>query len=312
MEKKALGRGLSALISSGRLVNEVLRKEIPLEPRGAHPALTTASEAAPSQEKVVYYVPVSHLAPNKYQPRVNFDDEQLKDLAASIREKGVLAPILVRHAGGGCYEIIAGERRFRAAQLLKLDRVPVVVRDVDDREALVLSIVENIQRQELNPMEEARAFQRLTKDFSLTQEDVARAVSKDRSTVANMLRLLNLPQEVQKAISGGQLSFGHGKALLSLESVPQQIKLSQLVLSNSLSVRELENYIASKKLAFCGHKKRLAKDKDPYVVDLEKQLQHALGTRVKIMVGKKRGRIQIEFFSAEDRERILKALLRNK
>ena len=305
MEKKALGRGLSALISSGRGVEEVFRKEIPVAVAPQH-----AAQHAAAVDKGVAYVPVAQLVPNKYQPRVNFDEDQLKDLAASIKEKGVLAPILVRHAGPDRYEIIAGERRFRAAQVLKLERVPVVVRDVDDREALVLSIVENIQRQELNPMEEARAFARLTKEFSLTQEDVARAVSKDRSTVANMLRLLTLPQEVQKAISSGQLSFGHGKALLSLDSVPQQIKLTHLVLSNSFSVRELENYISSNKLASSLQKKRISKDKDPYVADLEKQLQHVLGTQVRIFVGKKRGRIQIEYYSADDRERILKALLK--
>jgi ParB family transcriptional regulator, chromosome partitioning protein len=306
MEKKALGRGLSALISSGRGVEEVLRKEIPLET----PAGAATADGESKNEKNVFFVAVDHLVPNKYQPRTHFDEDQLKDLAASIKEKGVLAPILVRRAGTDRYEIIAGERRFRAAQFLKLPTVPVVVRDVDDREALVLSIVENIQRQELNPMEEARAFLRLTKEFSLTQEDVARAVSKDRSTVANMLRLLNLPQEVQKAISSGQLSFGHGKALLSLDSVPQQIKLSQLVMSNSFSVRELENYISSHKLASPANKKRALKDQDPYVVDLEKQLQHVLGTKVKIFTGKKRGRIQIEYYSADDRERILKALLK--
>ncbi len=298
MEKKALGRGLSALISSGRSVEEVLKKEIPLEPKPA------------AHEKNVFFVPVTQLVPNRFQPRTNFDEDQLKDLAASIKEKGVLAPVLVRKsASPDKYEIIAGERRYRAAQLLALERIPVVVREVDDKEALVLSIVENIQRQELNPIEEARAFQRLTKDFAFTQEAIARAVSKDRSTVANMMRLLSLPPEVQKAISSGQLSFGHGKALLGLDSVPQQIKLTQLVLSNSLSVRELENFILSNKLQG-SHKKRVSKDKDPYVADLEKQLQHALGTKVKIIDGKKRGKIQIEYFSADDRERVLKALLK--
>lgn len=311
MEKKALGRGLSALISSGRSVEQVLRKEVSLEPKhtDADAFVSLPPDREGAQENV-FYVPLAHLVPNQFQPRTIFDEDQLKELAASIKEKGVLAPILVRHASADRYEIIAGERRLRAAQFLKLERVPVVVRDVEDREALVLSIVENIQRQELNPMEEARAFQRLQKEFSLTQEEVSRAVSKDRSTVANILRLLNLPQEVQKAISSGRLSLGHGKALLGLENVAQQIKLTQLVLSNSLSVRELENYISSNRLAEARQKRRVLKDKDPYVSDLEKQLQHALGTKVKIFVGKKRGRIQIEYYSTEDRERILKSLLK--
>lgn len=296
MEKKALGKGLSALISGGRSVEDVLKKEIPIE----------AKAVASREDKGVAFVETTRLTPNKYQPRTNFDAEQLKELVASIKEKGVLAPILVRRQGDS-FEIIAGERRFRAAVELKLPRVPVVIRDTTDQEALVLSIVENIQRQELNPMEEAHAFQRLTKDFSLTQEEVARAVSKDRSTVANVLRLLTLPAEVQKAIASGKLSFGHGKVLLGLDSVAQQIKLTQLVLSNSLSVRELENYVASIK-PLSLKKKRAAKDKDPYIADLENQLQRILGTKVRIVASKKRGRIQIEYYSDEDRERILKIL----
>ena len=296
MEKKALGRGLSALISSGRNMEEVLKKEIPLEPQAG-------------QDRGVLYVELSKLVPNKFQPRTLFDEEQLQELIASIKEKGVLAPILARRSGDK-YEIIAGERRFRAARQLKLERVPVVVRDVNDQEALILSIVENIQRQELNPIEEAHAFEKLTKDFSLTQEEIAKAVSKDRSTVANMLRLLTLPQEVQKAISSGKLSFGHGKVLSGLDSIPQQIKLTQLVLSKSLSVRELENYIL-KNRAFSSKKRKLPKDKDPYVADLENQLQQIFGTKVRIFAFKKRGKIQIEYYSAEDRERILKILRRS-
>jgi len=215
----------------------------------------------------------------------------------------------VRRRPDGDYEVIAGERRLRAAQLLKLERVPVVVRDVSDQEALVLSIIENIQREELNPIEEARAFSRLIKDFSLTQENVARAVSKDRSTIANILRLLSLPQEVQRAISDGQISFGHGKALLSLDSVPQQIRLTQMILSNSLSVRELEAHIArTKPVRRAGV--RIPRIRDPHVVDIERRLEQNLGTRVKIVEGKKRGRIQIEYFSPQDRERILSFLLR--
>ena len=293
MEKKALGRGLSALISSSREVEEVLKKEIPLEPRAG-------------QEKGVLYLEMTKLIPNRLQPRTDFNEEHLNELAASIKEKGVLAPILVRRVGEK-YEIIAGERRFRAARQLKIDRVPVVVRDVDDKEALVLSIVENIQRQELNPMEEARAFEKLSKEFSLTQEDIAKAVSKDRSTVANTLRLLNLPAEVQKAIASGKLSFGHGKALLGLDSVPQQIKLTQMVLSKSLSVRELEAYIISHQ-SLIQKKRRVVKEKDPYVIDLENQLQKIFGTKVRIFVFKKRGKIQIEYYSNEDRDRIIKIL----
>jgi ParB family chromosome partitioning protein len=296
MEKRALGRGLSALISSQRVVEEVLKKEFPLD-----------SGVTPT-EKGVLFLEVARLVPNRLQPRVDFNAQQLHELVESIKEKGVLAPILVRRSGEK-YEIIAGERRYRAAKELKLERVPVVVRDADDQEALVLSVVENIQRQELNAIEEAHAFQRLIKEFSFTQEMIAKAVSKDRSTVANCLRLLTLPQEVQKAINAGQLSFGHGKALLGLDSIPQQIRLTQLVLSNSLSVRELDNYITNAKLK-SGKKLRTAKEKDPYIADLENQLQKIFGTKVRIFDLKKRGKVQIEYYSKEDRERVLKLLKR--
>jgi len=306
MEKKALGRGLSALMSSAKSVDQVLRKEIPITPRPEVAQQMKPVDGPPAPG--VGYVEVARLSANRFQPRKNFNDAQLKGLADSIKEKGVLAPILVRRKEDGNFEIIAGERRFRAAQLLKLSRVPVVVRDVSDQEALVLSIIENIQREELNPIEEAHAFERLIKEFQLTQEGVARAVSKERSTVANMLRLLTLPQEVQRAISDGNLSSGHGKALLSLDSVPQQVRLTQMVLSNSLSVRELESQIAHSKPVRGG--RRNLKNKDPHIVDLEKRLQHNLGTRVKIFEGKKRGRIQIEYFSPQDRERVLSFLLR--
>ena len=293
MEKKALGRGLSALISSGRSVEDVLKKELPLEPQAGH-------------DKGVLYAELSRLVPNRFQPRTNFGEEPLAELVSSIKEKGVLAPLLVRRQGEK-YEIIAGERRWRAAKQLKLGRVPVVIRDVNDQEALILSIVENIQRQELNPIEEAHAFSRLIKEFLLTQDAVAQAVSKDRSTVANILRLLTLPTEIQKAIESGKLSLGHGKVLLGLESIPQQIRLTQLILSKSLSVRELENYISSNRLSSLK-KRKTPKDKDPYVADLEKQLQQILGTKVKIFAYKKRGKIQIEYYSDEDRERILNIL----
>ena len=299
MEKKALGRGLSALISSGRSVEDVLKKEIPLDLKPAQAA---------KEDKGVTFVETERLIPNTYQPRVHFDDEQLKELIASVKEKGVLAPILVRRHKDQ-FEIIAGERRFRAALQLKLPRIPVVIRDVDDQEALVLSIVENIQREALNPMEEAHAFQRLSKEFSLTQEEIARAVSKDRSSIANILRLLTLPPEVQKAISSGSLSFGHGKALLGLDSVAQQIRLTQLVLSNSLSVRELENQIAQHK-PISAKRRAVAKDKDPYIADVENQLQRSLGTKVRILAAKKRGRIQIEYYSKDDRDRLIERLMK--
>ncbi|HOW35330.1 MAG TPA: ParB/RepB/Spo0J family partition protein [Candidatus Omnitrophota bacterium] len=277
MENRALGKGLSALIPE---------------------------KVSVDRHESVTYVRIADLKENSLQPRLDFDSEKLSELIASIKEKGVLQPILVRKKGEG-YEVIAGERRLRAARSLKMEEVPVVVKTVNDQEALVLALVENIQREELNAIEEAKAFKRLIEEFNFTQDYVAQSVGKERTTVANILRLLKLPAEMQKCISNGTLSVGHGRALLSIENESLQKKLFSKTIKKGLSVRELENLVnASSGRGAKRRKEGASAGKDIYLASLEEDLQKALGTKVRIEAKQKRGRIVIEYYSNEDLDRI--------
>jgi ParB family chromosome partitioning protein len=293
MEKRALGKGLSALI--GEKQAEAYRKPVPL----------FSEETASKSKGEVLYLEIAKIAPGKFQPREDFDDQKLNELISSIKEKGVLQPILIRKTDSG-FEIIAGERRFRAARALKLDKIPVMIKDVKDEDALIISLIENIQRQELNPIEEARAFARLLDKFSLSQDNIAKALGKDKATVSNILRLLKLPDDIQKCLAKSEISFGHAKALLSTEDIQQQRKLCQLIIAKSLSVRELENMM---NVALPQRKRKIqAMSSDPYAADMERQLQIVLGTKVRIMAHRKRGKIIIEYYSPEDLERLISLL----
>jgi len=273
MQKKALGKGLSALI-----------------PDYAEEPIHGILEVA-----------LSKVRPNPFQPRENFNKQKLSELVLSIKEKGVLQPVLVRRKGDS-YELIAGERRFRAAQELGMDTIPIIIRDVDDVDALELSLIENIQREELNAIEEARAYQRLAAEFGFTQDEIAKAVGKDRSSVANTLRLLNLPQKVQDMVVNSLISMGHARALLSLVGEHTIMKLANRIIKNGLSVRETENIVQRKK-SYATHTETL-KLKDHKVMFFEEELQRVLGTKINITHGKKRGKILIEYYSVEDLERI--------
>lgn len=275
MEKKALGRGLSALIP-------------------------VKEDESPAQDKI-FQIPISQIKTSKYQPRVEFNHERLNDLINSIKEKGVVQPILVRRTQDG-YELIAGERRLRAVKALGIDKMPAIVKDVQDVDMLELSLIENIQREELNPMEEASAFQRFITDFKFTQERIAQALGKDRSTIANTIRLLGLPKKIQDYISKDVITQGHAKALLMLPTESEQLRASNLIIKKGLSVREAENLVARSR---SGAAKKIEIKKDPNITDIEDQLQKILGTRVRISHGKKRGWIQIEYYSNEDLNRIL-------
>lgn len=281
MEKKVLGRGIGALIPEGTLEK---------------------------QEKITF-IKLEEIRPNPYQPREDFDHQSLEELTQSIKEKGLIQPVLVRRRGD-IYELIAGERRLRAAKLLNINEIPAIIKDVDDEESLEFSLIENIQRQALNPIEEARAFQYLIDKFSVTQERISEVIGKSRVSVTNTLRLLKLPKEIQDEIKKGRISFAHGRALLEIEDANQQRRFAQEIVSKDLSVRELENLIKT-------HRPKRIKPKisrvspDPYLVLTENELQQILGTKVKIKRNRKRGIIQIEFYSSEDLERILK-ILRNK
>lgn len=281
MEKKVLGRGIGALIPP---------------------------EGLEKHEKIVF-LRLEEIKPNPYQPREDFDNQNLEELTQSIKEKGLIQPVVVRRHGD-FYQLIAGERRFRAAKLLHSNDIPAIVKDVDDEGSLELSLIENIQRQALNPIEEARAFQYLIDKFNVTQEKISEVIGKSRVSVSNTLRLLKLPKEIQDEIRQGKISFAHGRALLEIEDVNQQRRFAQEIISDDLSVRELENLIKANRPRRIKYKIGKAKtSKDPHLMLKEESLQQLLGTKVNIKRNRKRGLIQIEFYSFEDLERILKILI---
>ena len=249
-------------------------------------------------------IKTSLIKDNRLQPRTYYDEEKLAELVSSIKEKGVLQPILVRKSGAD-YEVIAGERRLKAARILNLESVPVVIKVATDREALVLALVENIQREDLNAIEEAHSFKKLIDEFNFSQEDVAKSVGKDRSTVSNLMRLLKLPDEIQRSIFTGQITTGHARALLSIEDRKIQQKIFNETISNELSVREIERLVKKNLENLGTGESQKAKNKNQDVSSLEENLQRALGTKVRVSGNNKKGKIVIEYYSLEDLDRII-------
>ena len=249
---------------------------------------------------------IEELFPNRFQARKTFDQQDLADLVASIRESGIIQPIVARKADSG-YEIIAGERRWRAAQVIGLKKVPVVLRDVPDVDVALLSIIENLQRADLNPVEEGMAYQNVMKGFGLSQEEVSLKVGKDRSTVANMVRLLRLPQEIKNALTSKTLSAGHARALLALTSDAEQLLAFRQIMKRGLNVRETETLI--KRLKKTGHPVPVKEKKKNEILDLEEALSKTLMTRVYVKSSKKGGVIEIRFHSPKDLDRLVKILL---
>ncbi len=282
MTRRALGRGLSALLSDGpsKLESELREVDIDL------------------------------IDPNPEQPRTNFSEEKLEELSQSIRENGLVQPILLRRKGEGRYQLVAGERRWRAAQRVGMQSVSAVVREVEDEKLLEIALVENIQRQELNPIEEAAAYQRLMEALGLTQEEVAKRVGKDRSSVANYVRLLKLPASVQTMLEDERLSMGHARALLGLEEQEEQAKLAQEVVERRLSVRETERAVQQKSLKSKGRDDSTPVRIDANIRAAELKLKRFLGTQVKILMGARGGKISIEFSSATELDRIYSILMR--
>ncbi|RLA92967.1 MAG: chromosome partitioning protein ParB [Deltaproteobacteria bacterium] len=250
-------------------------------------------------EAEVFLCEVEELSPNPFQPRRDLGEEALEELARSIEQKGLLQPLLVRRKGEG-YEIIAGERRWRAAQRAGLKRVPVILKEASDQEVLEMALVENLQRQDLNPLEEAEAYKRLMEEFGYTQEEVARRVGKDRSSVANTLRLLKLPPEVKEALREGRITAGHARALLAAGSPQEQLRLYQKVLREGLTVRDVEREARSR-----GTARRATEAYDPDTEALLEELRHLLKTQVRISYQRGKGKLEIEFYSLEDLERIV-------
>ncbi len=255
-----------------------------------------------------FLCPIEELKPHGKQPRKTFNDEKMAELVASIREKGVIQPLVVRRVSDH-YQIIAGERRWRAAQKAGLRDVPVVIQDVSEDWALEVALIENIQREDLNPIEEAAAYRNLMESFDLSQEEVAKRVGKDRSTVANALRLLRLPEMVRDDVMAGRLSMGHARALLSLEEEEDLLEARQQVIKKRLSVRETEALVKRiKSIVAGGRSKPRAGEPDPQLVHLAGELKRALGTQVKIVPRGQGGKIEISYFNPGDLDRLLDIL----
>ena len=283
--RKALGRGLESLLPSTR------------------PAETVSAALSPN---AVRDLPISEIDPNPYQTRSNFDDQALSELAASIQANGIVQPIVVRPMNGR-FQLIAGERRWRASQKLGHEFIPAVVKQVSNEQAMEMTIVENLQREGLNPMEEARAFERLARDFHLTQEQMSQRTGRERASIANLLRLLRLPETVQQSIEKSDLTAGHAKALLALDNPETITSAAQKVRQLSLSVRQTEEMV-HRMLAPGDAEQPEAKPKravDPNVRAAEEELQRALGVRVTIRDNKGKGKIVIEYASLEDFDRVV-------
>ena len=281
MEKKALGRGLDALLPA---IKPVPMTELP----------------------EVQHLRIDAIVPNRYQPRQTFSPQELAELTASLKQNGLLQPILVRRKGDGIYELISGERRWRAAKEAGLETIQAVIRNCGDEESVVLALIENIQRADLNPMEMAKTYHRMMNEFGLTQDTIAQRVDCERSSVANIVRLINLPSEIQQLIETNQISMGHAKVILGLHEQNEQLRVARLVVSNVLSVRETEKLIESASVA----RKRGTKElqRTPWS-DVEERLQKRLGTKVVIQKGKRGGKIVIHYFSPPELDGILETLL---
>jgi ParB family chromosome partitioning protein len=250
---------------------------------------------------------VAEIVPGPIQPRHGFDAERLAELAESIRQHGVVQPLLVRPRGDR-FELVAGERRWRAAQLAGLTEVPAMVRELADADALKVALVENLQREDLNPLEEAEAYSRLMQEFRLTQEEIAAAVGKSRPAVANTLRLLQLAPPIQQAIARGECSAGHGRALLGVAETRAQLALLQQAVQQGLTVRELERLVERRRVAGVGGRPKRKALPSPEVAAVEEELRRALGTRVHLRPGRKVSHLDIEFYGPDDLERILDRL----
>jgi ParB family chromosome partitioning protein len=289
MNRKALGKGIKALIPDFEM--------------------GVAKEETEDRKKAPVELLIEEIRPNRNQPRKHFDDEKLGELVASIREHGIIQPVVVQKTDAG-YELIVGERRWRASRQAGLKKIPVVIREASSTQSLALALIENIHRQDLNPIEEATAFQQLLNEFGLTQEAVAQQVGRNRASVANYLRLLKLPRALQDDLASGRLSMGHARALLALEPGRDLMALRDEIIKKDLNVRQVENRVrilvsATAKTPKAGGKKRSG---DVFTRNLETELERKLGTQVRLHAGKKGGRLVITYYSADDLDRLVRLL----
>lgn len=278
-KKKALGRGMASLIPDPSALSD---------------------EATPP--KTYFYCDIENIVPNRAQPRKKFNDESLQELADSIREKGILQPILVRRLSEFKFELIAGERRWRAAQKAGLMQVPVIVRESTTQSALEEALIENIQREDLNPIEEALAYQGLIEEHNYTQEEIAKKIGKQRSTLANSLRLLTLSKAILDLILDGKISAGHARALLSIENKEKREEIARLIVEKGLSVRQVEGLARSKVYQVNAHESGVT---DPYIATLEQELSQHFKAKVRIIHREKRGKIELEYFGESELNRII-------
>ncbi len=282
MEKKALGKGLEALLPG------------------------TTQTTTVTVPEVAQRIPLEQILPNPFQPRKDFTETDISELADSIYKNGILQPILVRRKGDGRYELIAGERRLRAAKLAGLSTIPAMVRNSSDEQTIELALVENLQRKDLNPIETARAYQRLITEFAFTQEKLAEQLGKERSSVANTLRLLNLPNEIQRLVESMKLTAGHAKVILGLPRPDLQLKVARQIVERQLSVRQAENLVNAEQRH--PKPKHAAPRPRPYP-DLEDRLQKRLRTRVTIEKNRKGGRIVLHYYGISDLDRVLELIM---
>jgi ParB family chromosome partitioning protein len=282
MNRKALGKGIEALIPD------------------FDEGLSQGEDSNGSLNLLI-----DEVFPNRLQPRKKFDDEKFNELERSIREHGVLQPVIVQKSVNG-YELIVGERRWRASKKAGLKKIPAVIREVTDLESLELALIENLNRQDLNPIEEADGYERLAKDFGLTQENIAKRMGKSRESVANIMRLLKLPRQIQEDMISGRLTMGHGRALLGLKSAQEILFLRKKIVDQSLNVRETEVQVNLLKYKSEAPKKSEKVYKDIFISSLQVELERKLGTKVEIATNQKGGKVVIKYYSNDDLERIIK------
>ena len=290
MKRKALGKGLRSLI--------------PETPRRKSEPITDGNQTRTKVDGLLKQIDIDLISPNRKQPRQSFDEAALFELANSLKSKGFIQPIVVRPAEDDRFELVAGERRWRAAQQAGLLRIPAIIREIPDEQLLETALIENIQREELNAMDEAGAYRTLVEELGLSQQDVAQRVGKQRATVANMLRLLSLEKPVQEMVRSGSLSMGHARALVAVGEPTRQINLAMRVAREGLSVRQVESLATKQVQALGTQRTRPAMRRDPNVVAAEEALQRVLGTRVRIFEGKKGGRLELYFHNKEELSRV--------
>ena len=296
MAKRGLGKGIGALFGNDIEETDIVAQDI--------------HQINKNDKEKVTSLKLAQIEPNKEQPRKNFDEEKLQQLADSIKQHGVIQPIIVKDLNNGYYQIVAGERRWRASRIAGITEIPAIIRTYDELATMQIALIENLQREDLNPIEEALSYKALLDDFALTQEKVSEQVGKSRSAIANTIRLLSLPKQVQKLLEEGAISGGHARAILSVTSEEGKLQLAEKIIENELNVRQAEQL--AKALNAQKPEKEPTQPQtsafDLQLQGIQKRMSDLLGTKVKILNGAKKGKIEIEYYSANDLERVLKLL----